>query len=355
MSRFLDPRYASLVPYTPGEQPRGRKFIKLNTNESPYPPSPKVVEAITKAEVEDLRLYSDPTAKILVQAIAENYGLNEDQVVTGNGSDEILAFAFQAFCGAKGVAMPEISYGFYPVFAELYGIKAREIPLKEDFSIDVNEYLVPGENVVIANPNAPTGLVLSHEEIETILKAHPDDVVLIDEAYVDFGSESVACLLPKYENLLVVQTYSKSRALAGGRIGFALGNPGLIADLSAMKYSYNPYNLGRLPLLAGAASMRDKEYFTMCTGRIIATREKTAEELKALGCTMTDSKANFLFVKLPGVSGERAQAMLREKGILVRWFGKDMIRDYLRVTVGSEEEMAAFVQAVKEIIEEARA
>ena len=355
MSRFMDPRYASLEPYTPGEQPRGRKFIKLNTNESPYPPSPKAVEAIGRAEVEDLRLYSDPTAKDLVQAIAEYYGLNEDQVITGNGSDEILAFAFQAFCGAKGVAFPAISYGFYPVFAELYGVKVRAVPLKEDFSIDVNDYLVPGENVVIANPNAPTGLVLSHEEIETILKAHPDDVVLIDEAYVDFGSESVAKLLPKYDNLLVVQTFSKSRALAGGRIGFALGNPGLIADLSAMKYSYNPYNLGRLPQIIGAASMRDVEYFRECTGRIIATRERTAAALKALGCSMTESKTNFLFVKLPGVPGETAQAKLREKGILIRWFNKDTIRDYLRVTIGSEEEMAAFVQAAQEIIEEARA
>lgn len=353
MSRFLDPRYASLVPYTPGEQPRGQKFIKLNTNESPYPPSPKVIEAVSQAEVENLRLYSDPTARDLVQAIAERYGLEENQVVTGNGSDEILAFAFLAFCGKKGVVFPEISYGFYPVFAELYSVKARAVPLKEDFSIDVADYLVPGENVVIANPNAPTGLVLSHDQIETILKAHPDDVVLIDEAYVDFGSETVAKLIPKYENLLVVQTYSKSRALAGGRIGFALGSAGLIADLSAMKYSYNPYNLGRLPQLAGAAAMRDEEYFRACTGRIIATRARTSEALKAMGCTMTDSMANFLFVKLPGVPGETAQAKLREKGILIRWFNRDPIRDYLRVTVGSEEEMDAFVKAIAEIIEEA--
>jgi len=304
-------------------------------------------------EVENLRLYSDPTAKDLVQAIAERYGVAENQVVTGNGSDEILAFAFQAFCGAKGVVFPEISYGFYPVFAELYSVKARQVPLKEDFTIDIGDYLTPGENVVIANPNAPTGLVLSHDQIEKILQAHPDDVVLIDEAYVDFGCESVAKLLPKYENLLVVQTFSKSRALAGGRIGFALGSAELIADLSAMKYSYNPYNLGRLPQLAGAASMRDEAYFRECTGRIIATRARTSEALKAMGCTLTDSMTNFLFVKLPGVSGEAAQKKLREKGVLIRWFNREPIRDYLRVTVGSEEEMEIFVGKIREIIEEA--
>lgn len=352
MSRFLDPRYAALVPYTPGEQPRGRKFIKLNTNESPYPPSPRVIEAISRAEVEDLRLYSDPTANDLVGAIAEFYGLERKQVVTGNGSDEILAFAFLAFCGQKGVAFPAISYGFYPVFAELFGVRARPVPLNADFTIDIEPYLVPGENVVIANPNAPTGLALGLDQIEMILRAHPDDVVLIDEAYVDFGARSAVGLLPRYENLLIVQTFSKSRALAGGRIGFALGNAALIADLSAMKYSFNPYNLGRLPLLAGAASMRDVDYFRACTGRIIATRERTATALKALGCTMTDSLANFLFVRLPGVDGGRAQQRLRDKGILVRWFDRAPIRDYLRVTVGSEEEMAAFVRAVEEIIRE---
>lgn len=352
MSRFRDRRYAQLVPYTPGEQPRGQKFIKLNTNESPYPPSPMAIEAITKAEVENLRLYSDPTGRELVRAIAEFYGLNEDQVIAGNGSDEILAFAFQAFCGEKGVAFPEISYGFYPVFAELYGVRARMVPLKEDFSIDVEPYLIPGENVVIANPNAPTGLALSHDQIEKILKAHPNDVVLIDEAYVDFGGKSVVDLLPEYDNLLIVQTFSKSRALAGGRIGFALGRPELIADLSAMKYSFNPYSLDRLAILTGSASMRDKAYFRECTGRIIATRERTAKSLKALGCAMTDSLTNFLFVRLPGVSGGTAQRKLREKGILVRWFDREPIRDYLRVTVGSDEEMAAFVRAVKEIISE---
>ncbi len=353
MSRYLDPRHASLVPYTPGEQPKDRKFIKLNTNESPFPPSPKVLEAISRQQVESLKLYSDPDARMLTGAIAKHYGLKESQVVAGNGSDEILAFAFLAFGGSKGAVFPEISYGFYPVFAQLLGVSYRAVPLKEDFSIDIEDYLTPGENVVIANPNAPTGLLLGHAEIETILRAHPDDVVLIDEAYVDFGSESAVSLLPRYENLLIVQTFSKSRSLAGGRVGFALGSPALIADLQAIRYSFNPYNLGRLPQLAGAAAMEDEEYFRRCTRRIAATRERVKVALNQLGCVQTDSRANFLFVKLPGVPGAEAQAKLRAKGILVRRFDKPAIADYLRVTVGSDEEMDAFLAAVREIIEEA--
>ena len=355
MNRFLDPRHANLTPYTPGEQPRDRKFIKLNTNESPFPPSPKVLEAIDSAQLEALKLYSDPDARMLTRAIAAHYGVSEDQIVCGNGSDEILAFAFLAFGGSKGVVFPEISYGFYPVFAQLLGVPFRSVPLREDFTIDIGDYLNPGENVVIANPNAPTGLLLTHGEIETILRAHPDDVVLIDEAYVDFGNESAAALLPKYENLLIVQTFSKRRSLAGGRVGFALGNPGLIADLQAIRYSFNPYNLGRLPQLAGAAAMEDDAYFRDCVGKIVATRERVKAALADMGCALTDSRANFLFVRLPGVSGAEAQAQLRAKGILIRRFDRPPIADYLRVTVGSDEEMDAFLQAVREIITEVHA
>ena len=355
MSRFLDPRHAGLTPYTPGEQPRDRKFIKLNTNESPFPPSPKVLEAVNRGQLEALKLYSDPDARMLTQAIAAHCGVNENQVVAGNGSDEILAFAFLAFGGSKAVAFPEISYGFYPVFAQLLGVPSRSVPLRADFTIDINDYLTPGENVVIANPNAPTGLLLTHGEIETILRAHPDDVVLIDEAYVDFGNESASALLPKYENLLIVQTFSKSRSLAGGRVGFALGNPGLIADLQAIRYSFNPYNLGRLPQLAGTAAMEDDAYFRDCVGKVVATRERTKAALAGMGCTLTDSKANFLFVRLPGVSGAEAQAQLRERGILIRRFDRPPIADYLRVTVGSDVEMDAFLKAVREIITEVHA
>ena len=241
------------------------------------------------------------------------------------------------------------------MFAQLLGVPYRAVPLREDFSIDAGDYLTPGENVVIANPNAPTGLLLTHAEIETILRAHPDDVVLIDEAYVDFGNESAAALLPKYENLLIVQTFSKSRSLAGGRVGFALGNPALIADLQAIRYSFNPYNLGRLPQLAGAAAMEDESYFRECVGKIVATRERVKAALRDMGCALTDSKANFLFVRLPGVSGAEAQAKLRARGILIRRFDRPPIADYLRVTVGSDEEMDAFLQAVREIITEVHA
>ena len=350
MSRFLDARFSSLKPYTPGEQPRGRSYIKLNTNECPYPPSPKVLEAVNADALNDLRLYSDPTARALTDAIAAAYGVGGDQVFAGNGSDEVLAFAFQAFCGERGVVMPEISYGFYPVFAELYGICARKIPLRADFTIDPAQYLMPGENVVIANPNAPTGLALTLDQIEMILRAHPDDVVLIDEAYVDFGAESAVKLLDRYDNLLVVQTFSKSRALAGGRLGFALGSPALIADLNTIKFSFHPYNCDRLIQAIGIASVQDAEYMRACTGRIIATREMCKAELRDMGCDVTDSLGNFLFVRLPGFAGGDAYRALRERGILVRWFDVESIRDWLRITVGSEEEMQILLGTVRDLL-----
>ena len=355
MSRFIDARYQTLTPYTPGEQPQKQKFIKLNTNESPYPPSPAVRAALTGEEIDALRLYSDPEARALCEAIAAHYGLPPAQVLPSNGSDEILAFAFLAFCGEKGVAFPAVSYGFYPVFAELFSVKARAVPLREDFTLDADDYLTPGENVVIANPNAPTGLALPLSDIEKILKAHPDDVVLIDEAYVDFGAESAVKLLPRYENLLIVQTFSKSRALAGQRVGFALANEGLINDLKNIKYSFNPYNMDRLAILAGAAAMRDEAYFESCRRKIIATRDKTADVLREAGFQLTDSRANFLFVRYPGVSGAALQQALREKGLLVRRFEQESIQDWLRVSVGSKEEMEAFTAAVIQSVKECQA
>lgn len=352
MSRFIDVRYQGLTPYTPGEQPKTQKFIKLNTNESPYPPSPAVYAALTQKEIDDLRLYSDPEAQPLCEAIAAHYGLSPSQVLPSNGSDEILAFAFLAFCGEKGVAFPAVSYGFYPVFAELFSIKARAVPLRGDFKLDTGDYLIPGENIVIANPNAPTGLALTLGQIETLLKAHPNDIVLIDEAYVDFGAQSAVSLLPKYENLLIVQTFSKSRALAGQRVGFALANEALIGDLKNIKYSFNPYNMDRLAILAGAAAMRDEAYFESCRERIISTREKTARVLRAAGFKLTQSKANFLFMRFPGISGAVLQQALRQKGVLVRRFEEETIKDWLRVSVGSEQEMETFTAAILQAVKE---
>lgn len=354
MSRFFDPRHSGLKPYVPGEQPKDRGLIKLNTNESPYPPCPGVLEALNRSEAEALRLYSDPAAVRLNRAIAEYYNLQEEQVITGNGSDEILAFSFLAFCGSKSVAFPAVSYGFYPVFSRLLGVKHRPIPLEADFSVNPEAYLRPGENIVLANPNAPTGLALTLDAIRRILDAHPHDVVLIDEAYVDFGARSAVALIPEYDNLLVVQTFSKSRSLAGGRIGFALGQPNIIADLQTVRNSWNPYNVNRLSQLAGVAAMEDRAYFRQCADRIIRTREETTRRLRALGCTLNDSLTNFVLVRLPGMDGMTAQAKLRERGFLVRWFDVDCIRNYLRVTIGSEADMSAFVSAVDQIITEAK-
>lgn len=353
MSRFLDPRHANLKPYVPGEQPKDRKYIKLNTNENPYPPSPRVAEAINRALIDGQRLYCDPESTQLRRVIAENYGVEPDQVVMGDGSDELLSFAFQAFCGDKGVVFPQYTYGFYSVYANLYHVKARLAPLREDFTIDISDYLTPGENVVIANPNAPTGVALSLDDIETILKAHLDDMVLIDEAYVDFGAESAVKLVSRYDNLLVVQTCSKSRSLAGARVGFAIGGKELIADMQMLRNSCNPYNVSTLSQIAGIEAIRDAEYFCECVGKVCATRERVTDRLLQLGCTMNRSKTNFVFVKLPGVSGPEAADKLRSRSILVRRFNQAGIEDYLRVSIGNDVEMDVFLAAVEEIIREA--
>ena len=350
MSRFINSRYKAMEPYTPGEQPQGRTYIKLNTNESPYPPSPKVLEAVDRAQVEQLRLYSDPEAKILVEAIAEYYGLDKNQVVVSNGSDEILAFCYMAF-GEGGFRYPEISYGFYPVFSEIFGVNGETIPLEEDFSIDISKYFNAGKTVLIANPNAPTGLYLELDQIEAILKNNRDNVVIIDEAYVDFGGESAATLLDRYDNLIVTQTFSKSRSLAGARLGFALTTKELAEDLNKMKFSFNPYNVNRLTMIAGTEAMKDKEYFLECTGRIQKTREKTTEALRTMGFTVLSSKANFVFAKPGNMDGTTYFERLREEGILVRHWSNPKIVDYVRISIGSEEEMEQFCEITKKIVE----
>lgn len=351
MSEFLSSKYSGLEEYVPGEQPQDKKYIKLNTNESPYPPSNKVLDAISSDEVENLRLYCDPDCKKLKSALAELLGVGTDNIFLSNGSDDILNFAFMAY-GDKGAAYADITYGFYSVFAELHGIKSEIIPLKDDFSLDTDAFMGLNKLVVIANPNAPTGIAISLEKIEEIIKSNPESVVLIDEAYVDFGGVSAYKLTEKYKNLLVCQTFSKSRSLAGGRLGFAIANKEIIADLEKIKYSTNPYNINRLTQAAGYATVMDNDYYMENAKRIIKTRERTVKELESLGFLCLDSKANFIFAKSDKIGGKELYLKLKDNGILVRHFEKERIKDFNRITVGSEEEMDVFIKTVKQILGE---
>ena len=351
MSTFLNPNIERMTAYIPGEQPRDKAYIKLNTNENPYPPAPSVVAAMNAGEVEDLRLYSDPTAKVLKEKLAELYGLKPGNIYVGNGSDEVLYFLFRAY-GQSGAAFPDISYGFYSVFAELCGIPATVIPLEADFSIDPAKYHGLDRFIVIANPNAPTGLSLTLPEIEGILKSNPNAVVAIDEAYVDFGGESAYPLMEKYENLMVVRTFSKSRSMAGARLGYALGPAALIADLEKIKYSVNPYNVNRLTLRLGEATVDAESYYREKCAAIMATRERTAEALTALGFTVLPSKTNFLFVRSDKIGGRALYEKLKDRGILVRHFGNPRIADYIRLTIGTDAQMDACLAAIRAILEE---
>ena len=352
MSRFLSPEAARLAPYTPGEQPQDQPYIKLNTNESPFLPSPQVVEALSREEVEKLYLYSDPTCARLVGALARRYKLQPENVLPANGSDEVLAFAFRAFCGqGRPVAYPDITYSFYRSQAALFGLDARMIPLREDFTLHVEDYLDFPGTIVIANPNAPTGIAVPRSHIQHLLEADPDRVVIVDEAYVDFGAESCVPLIPRYDNLLVTQTMSKSRSLAGGRVGYALGSGELIAALNRVKYSFNPYNVNRLSILAGAAAVEDDEYFQACTAAIRETRTRTAAALEELGFSVLPSSANFVFARHGRLSGRELYETLKENGILVRWFDADRIRDFIRITIGSRAQMAALVEQLTHLLE----
>ncbi len=353
MSRFISRRFDALKEYVPGEQPQDKTYIKLNTNESPYPPAPAVIDRVNAAEVENLKLYSDPECRVLRQRLAAQYGVTPENVFVSNGSDESLSFAFMAFCDTDcGAVFPDISYGFYKVYAQLYGIDYKMIPLKDDFSIDPADYYNAGGTVVIANPNAPTGLALTAAQVEEIVKRNPDNVVLIDEAYVDFGGESVVPLTKKYANLLVVQTFSKSRSMAGARLGFAIGNAALIADLNKIKFSTNPYNINRLTAAAGEATLSAQSYYDENCQKIIATRAWTAEKLTALGFTMPDSRTNFLFAKSDKMDGGDLYRALKDRGILVRHFDAPRISSYLRITIGTPAEMEALVKALTEILSE---
>jgi len=352
MSRFFSPKYSALEAYVPGEQPRDLQYIKLNTNESPFPPSPKTLEAAAKAAART-RLYSDPECTALRAAAAKRFGVSEDMILMTNGSDEILNFAFMAFTDENTPAVfPALSYGFYPVFAAINRVPMREIPLREDFSIDPADYDGAGGMVVIANPNAPTGLALSLREIEDIVRANPENVVVIDEAYVDFGTESAVSLTKQYDNLLVSQTFSKSRSMAGARLGFGIGNAALIRDLNTVKYSTNPYNVNMITAAMGEAALLDDDYY-MANCRVIAeNREAAKAALCSLGFSVTDSKANFLFAKHPALGGRALYEKLKARGVLIRHFSREDIKDYNRITVGTKEEMETLISHITAILKE---
>lgn len=351
MSRFLTEKYKGLAPYTPGEQPQDKKYVKLNTNESPFPPSGKAME-LAKAELSRLMLYPDPDVTALTKEIAKTYVVCENEVIVTNGSDEVLNFAFMAFCDKKTPAVfPDITYGFYKVFADLNGVPYTEIPLKDDFSVDTGALMAADGVLFIANPNAPTGIALTASEIEEIVKSNKERVVVVDEAYVDFGAESAVPLTKKYSNLLVTMTFSKSRSMAGARLGFGIGQRELIDDLVRIKYSTNPYNVNRMTAAAGLGALLDREYFCENCRKIIEAREWTAGVLSSLGFELTPTRANFIFAKSDEIGGEELYLSLKDRGVLVRHFKSPRIRDYVRITVGSLEQMEILTDTIKEILE----
>ncbi len=348
MSKFFNTKYSDLVPYTPGEQPKNMRYTKLNTNESPFPPSKRAIKLASKA-AKRLELYPDPECSVLVNLGAAVFGVEPDQIIFTNGSDEILQFAFMAY-GEGGAVFPNITYGFYSVFAKLHSVDYKEIPLKPDFTIDINDYIGVNKAVFIANPNAPTGIALTLNDIEKIVSSNKDNVVVIDEAYVDFGAESAVSLIDKYDNLLVVGTFSKSRSMAGARLGYGIGCKELIRDLNTIRYSTNPYNINRMTMAAGIGTLMDKEYTEKCCKTVISNREYLQRELTALGFTYLPSSANFIFAKHNKKDGEELYLKLKEKGVLVRHFGKPLISDYLRITIGTKKQIDILVTAIKEIL-----
>lgn len=352
MSRFFSEKYAELIPYTPGEQPQDKKYIKLNTNESPFPPSPAVERAVSE-EIGKMQLYSDPESRELREKMSEIFHILPEKIMMVNGSDEALNFAFMAFADEEtSLAFADITYGFYPVFAEINHIPYTEIPLKDDFSIDVRDYIGINKTIVIANPNAPTGLCLPLADIEEIVKSNPENVIIIDEAYVDFGGESAVSLIDKYDNLLVVGTFSKSRSMAGARLGFAFGNEQLINDLNTIRYSTNPYNVNRMTAAAGIEALTENDYYMNNCQVIRRNRAWTAEQLKKLGFDILDSSANFLFVQSADIDGSLLYEKLKERGILIRHFTRERIKNYNRITIGTMEEMKALTEAIETILKE---
>ena len=350
MSRFFSEKYRHLTPYTPGEQPKNRRFVKLNTNESPYSPSPLAREYAAKA-AESLQLYCDPDCTALTEKLAALYGIEKENILFTNGSDEALNFAFMAFCDdAHPAVFPDITYGFYPVFAQINNLPYTEIPLRDDFTVDVDDYCGVNKTVFIANPNAPTGIALPLSEIERIVASNPDNIVVVDEAYVDFGAESAVSLITKYDNLIVTQTFSKSRSLAGGRLGMALACADLIRDLNTVKYSTNPYNVNSVTQAAGLGALTDDEYFRHNCAEIMENRAYLTDELSHLGFITTDSSTNFVFAKHPDLDGGQLYLDLKERGVLIRHFTLDRIRDYNRITVGTREQLDILLKHIKDIL-----
>ena len=353
MSRYFSQKHASLAAYTPGEQPKDMQYIKLNTNESPFPPSPKAQAYVAEA-AQKLQLYSDPECTELREKIAALCGVDAGEILPTNGSDEILNFAFMAFCDQDTPAVfPDISYGFYKVFAQINGVPYREIPLTEDYAVNPADYIGVKGTIFIANPNAPTGKALPLAEIEKIIEGNPDNIVVIDEAYVDFGGESCIPLIRKYDNLLVTQTFSKSRSMAGARLGFGAACKSLIADLNAMKYSTNPYNVNRMTMAAGLGTLEDEAYTQANIRAIIENRAWTSAELKKLGFEVMLSCTNFIFARHPKLDGKQTYLNLKAGGILVRHFDKPRLNEYNRITIGSREQMAALVEAMRREVEAA--
>ena len=350
MSRFWSPVVHRLSPYVPGEQPKREGLIKINTNENPYGPSPMVRAAI-EAVVDRLHLYPDPGATALREAIAERYGVKPGQVFAGNGSDEVLAHTFQALLKHDApILFPDITYSFYPVYCGLYGVAYQEVPLDKEMHVRLADYQRPSSAVLLPNPNAPTGVALSRAAIEALVAEQPDRLVVIDEAYVDFGAESSVPLVARHDNLLIVQTLSKSRALAGLRVGFAIGQRPLIEALERVKDSFNSYPLGTLAIAGATAALKDEAWFRKTRDRIIASREQLARDLATLGFEVLPSQANFVFARHPGKSGAELAAALRERGILVRHFSKQRIADYLRISIGTEEECDGLVEAMRGLV-----
>lgn len=350
MSKFWSPFVNDLVPYVPGEQPKLTKLVKLNTNENPYGPSPKAIEAMRAAVSDELRLYPDPNSDVLKQAVARYYGVDANRVFLGNGSDEVLAHAYNAFFRQeKPLLFPDISYSFYPVYCGLYGVDYEAVPLDEQFQIRVEDYARPNGGIIFPNPNAPTGCLLALDAVEQILKNSSDSVVIVDEAYIDFGGETAISLVERYPNLLVTQTLSKSRSLAGLRVGLAVGHPDLIEALERVKNSFNSYPLDRMAIVGAAAAFDDREYFERTCQRVIASREALVEQLEGKGFEVLPSAANFIFARHPQHDAAGLAAKVREQGVIVRHFKQTRIAQFLRITIGTPEQNQALVEALGDL------